>query len=430
MGHILWEGFKAYIRFIHEGTMIRRRYVVGGENLPAEGERYFIVCNHQNTANDPINIIFSLPHHYNITVMARANVFALHPALTRFLHRLGLVPAFRAGFEGVEGVAKNLESFDLIAERVNQRRPFLVFPEGGHTQGHYLDPFTTGTVRMAFHVAAKNDWQGELYIVPTAHHYSDYFDVQADFLWSVAKPIALSPYYEEYQQHPYKVMRKLKNQMQDAVHSMMLDMGADDYEQKDFLRCSALNPYRRAQMQLPEQLRADQQFADALRSHPQYAEIIQLAKQLQACEQRLGLDDHTIEQRPALAPHVITLLVLALLLPLWIVSLWPNAVCYSLPLVLLRTDKMFTNTYRFIFTVLLLYPLFAMLTLGVMWGVFGLPWLAILWIMLWMPLGRFAFYYRQRFRRAVQAFRWARHRSAIEEVEALRTRISQLLRQS
>lgn len=425
--HILWEGFKAYIRFVHESTMIRRRYVVGQENLPAEGERYFIVSNHQNTANDPLNIIFSLPRHYNLTVMARANVFYIHPWLTRFLHTLGLVPAFRAGWEGMEGVAKNQESFDLIAERVNQRRPFLVFPEGGHTQGHYLDPFTTGTLRMAFHVAAKNGWKGDLKILPTAHHYSDYFEVQQDFVWSVGEPISLEPYYEEYQKHPYPVMRRLKNQMQESVRSMMLDEGADDYEEKDFLRRSCLNPATAKKLELPERMKADQGFIDALRTNPAYAEIIGLARELMEAEQKAGLTDVTIATKPSLASKMIEALILLLLLPLWIVSLWPNAVCYKLPLLLLRTDKMFTNTYRYIFSVLIIYPLTALLTLGVMWGCFGLPWLAILWILLWLPLARFAYYYRQHYRSVVQAVRLAVHRSDIDKIQSLRDRIAKLL---
>ena len=53
-----------YIRFVNESMMIRKRYTVGLENLPAEGSRYFIISNHQNTANDPINIIFALPFRY------------------------------------------------------------------------------------------------------------------------------------------------------------------------------------------------------------------------------------------------------------------------------------------------------------------------------------------------------------------------------
>ena len=427
MKHLIWESFKAYIRFVHEAIMIRHRYVVGSENLPAEGDRYFIVSNHQNTANDPLNIIFSLPRRYNLTVMARANVFSIHPWLTRFLHTLGLVPAFRADFEGLEGITKNQESFDLIAERVNQRRPFLVFPEGGHTQGHYLDPFTTGTVRMAFYVAAKNGWKDDIKIVPTAHHYSDYFDVQHDFVWTVGQPISLQPYYEEYQQHPYPVMRRIKNLLHQAVHSMMLDEGNEDYEERDFLRNSAFNDQRtQPDMPLPERMKADQRFVDALRSHPRYAEIIGLTRQLRDEEARLSLTDDTLASHPSLSSQSLRIVALLLLLPLWIISLWPNLLCYRLPLLLLRTDLMFTNTYRYIFSVLIIYPLCAILTLGIMWGVWGQPWLALLWIALWLPLGRFAYYYRQHYRRVVQALRLWRHRAEVPAIDSLRQQIATL----
>ena len=41
---------KSYLRFMHEQLMVRRRYTIGLEKLPKEGERYFIVCNRHLTA--------------------------------------------------------------------------------------------------------------------------------------------------------------------------------------------------------------------------------------------------------------------------------------------------------------------------------------------------------------------------------------------
>ena len=144
---------KNYLKFLHEQLLVRRRYTTGIEKLPKKGERYFIVCNHQNTANDPLNIVFALPLRQHICALARANVFSVNPVFTRFLYWIGLLPAFRFGWEGAEGLENNFESFDIVAERINAGFPVIVFPEAGHTQGHYLDRFTTGTVRMAFHAA-------------------------------------------------------------------------------------------------------------------------------------------------------------------------------------------------------------------------------------------------------------------------------------
>ena len=417
-----------YIRFVNESMMIRKRYTIGLDNLPAEGSRYFIISNHQNTANDPINIIFALPFRYNITVMARANVFYLNKYFTKLLYALGLVPAFRSDFDGSDTVEKNNESFDLIAQRVNSCNPFLVFPEGGHTQGHYLDPFTTGFVRIAFYAAQQTGWKEDIQIVPTAHHYHDFFAVHSDFLWSIGKPLSLKPFYEEYQAHPYKVMRRVKNLMHQQVGELLLNVGEKDYEIKDFfIRTSALNPSSLLDIELPERLKAEKTFFASLNANPHYDEIIALSHELKAAEDAVRLDDVTIEKKPALSSSVATICLLALLSPLFIVSLWPNILCYRLPLRLLRTDKMFTNTYRYLISALVIYPLCAIITLAVLWGCFGLPWLALVWVLLWFSLARFGLYYYGQCKRVAQIWRYNRLKDKILDIENLRRAIKDLL---
>ena len=249
--------YKWYINLINSTLMIRNRYTVGKENIPAKGEKYFIACNHQNAANDAINIAFAYPVDYLQHFVVRANVFSLNPAITSFLSWLGLMPAFRMGWEGGEALEENYRLFDRLAVRINQGRNVLVFPESGHTQGHYLDPFSTGLVRMAFHTAKYNDWKEDIKILPTAHHYSDYHDAQYDFLWMVGEPISLQPYYAEFQEHPYRVMREVTRKMRASIQSMMLDEGQDHYAEKDFLRRSALNPATMKNLPLPEKLAED-----------------------------------------------------------------------------------------------------------------------------------------------------------------------------
>lgn len=387
-----------YVRFVNKTLMIRNRYTIGIENLPAEGSKYFLICNHQNCGNDPFNILFGLPFHWNICVMVRANVFSLHPLFTKLLNALNLIPAFRNDFDGADSVEKNNQSFDLLAERVNGGYPLLVFPEGGHTQGHYFGPFTTGFVRMAFYAAEKSGWQDDIKIVPTAHHYEDYFDVNSDFMWTVGKPISLKPYYEEYQAHPYKVMRRIKNEMHEAVHAQMLDLGEKDYEVKDFLRNSIANTERKEGMTLPERLKADQRFAKRMEECPDYDKMIAAGKTLKDYVEKYNISDKFIKNGVNAGKEVLNLLFLIIFLPLFIVALWPNGICYKLPLRLLRTDKMFTNTYRFLISALVLYPLAFIITLAVLWGVFSMPLVALIWILLWFPLGLFANLYYKKFK--------------------------------
>ena len=422
-----YKVFKSYLRLMHEKLLVRRRYTVGVENLPSKNEKFFIVCNHQNTANDPLNILFALPISWHVCALARANVFSVNAVFTRFLNWIGLIPAFRFGWEGIDGLENNYESFDLVAERVNHPYPFIVFPEAGHTQGHYLDRFTTGTVRMAFHAAKANNWQDDIMIVPTAHHYSDYFDIQTDFLWMVSKPISLKPYYAEFQEHPNTVMRTITHQMRETIQGMMLDEGAEDYETKDYLRCSALNPAATKDIPLPERLKEDKAFVRQLQENPHYPDIIQLTTQLKEKEESLGITDMTIAEKPCWLKTLGWSFILLCLLPLWIVCLWPHAICYTYPPRLIKSDKMFTNSYRFIMSVLFLYPIFAILTIVIMGLVWGWWWQALLWVLLWIPTGRFAWWYFKRFRGVRRAFRYLTSSAQVRGIEALRERINDLL---
>lgn len=424
----LYYSFKWYLKQVHDTLLLRKRYVFGEENLPKDGDRYFIVCNHQNTGNDPLNILFALPQRIRMCAMARANLFEIHPKITSFLHWVGMVPAFRFGFEGGEGIESNFSSFDQVSERLNAGYPFVVFPEAGHTQGHYLGRFTTGTVRIAFLAAEHNGWKEDIKILPTASHYSDYFDVQTDFIWKVAPAVSLQPYYEEFQQHPATVMRKVTHQIHDTIQQMMLDEGAEDYETKDFLRLSTLNYPQRERLALPQRLEKDQAFASRLNSHPSYTEIIAAAQQLKEEVQQIGTTEPILMSQPSVATTLLQGLILLLLLPLWLLFLWPHGLCYSMPLLMLKTDRMFTNTYRYVFSVLLIYPLTALITLLVLGLGFGLWWQAILWIALWPITGKLAWYYYQLFRKLKRSCCVFLHRKECQEAMQLRNHIAELLK--
>ena len=424
----LYYSFKWYLKQVHDTLLLRKRYVFGEENLPKDGDRYFIVCNHQNTGNDPLNILFALPQRIRMCAMARANLFEIHPKITSFLHWVGMVPAFRFGFEGGEGIESNFSSFDQVSERLNAGYPFVVFPEAGHTQGHYLGRFTTGTVRIAFLAAEHNGWKEDIKILPTASHYSDYFDVQTDFIWKVAPAVSLQPYYEEFQQHPATVMRKVTHQIHDTIQQMMLDEGAEDYETKDFLRLSTLNYPQRERLALPQRLEKDQAFASRLNSHPSYTEIIAAAQQLKEKLQQIGTTEPILMSQPSVATSLLQGLILLLLLPLWLLFLWPHGLCYSLPLLMLKTDRMFTNTYRYVFSVLFIYPLTALITLLVLGLGFGLLWQAILWIALWPLTGKLAWYYYQLFRKLKRSCCVFLHHKECQEAMQLRNHIAELLK--
>ena len=94
-----------------------------------------------------------------------------------------------------------------------------------------------------------------------------------------------------------------------------------------------------------------------------------------------------------------------LILPVWIVSLWPNLLLYTLPLMFLKTDKMFTNTWRLILAVVVGVPFFLLLTLFVAGFGFGWWWQALAWILLYPLTVDIAWYGWKHLQRTVQEWK-------------------------
>ena len=105
-------------------------------------------------------------------------------------------------------------------------------------------------------------------------------------------------------------------------------------------------------------------------------ELVEQVDELMEREEELGIRDTMMAAPPTWTGTLAKGLLVLALLPLWIVSLWPHIICYWAPLALLKEDKMFTNSYRLILSIVILYPLFTLITLLVMGLGFGMWWQA------------------------------------------------------
>jgi hypothetical protein len=178
---------------------------------------------------------------------------------------------------------------------------------------------------------------------------------------------------------------------------------------------------------LPEKLAEDKVFVEHLKTLMDNEELITLTDELKQREETLGIQDTMMAAPPTWAGTVAWGLLCLLLLPLWIVSLWPHIICYKLPLVLLKEDKMFTNSYRVILSIVILYPLFALITLLVMGLGWGMWWQAIVWILLWIPIGKFCWWYSQRAHNVFRALSYLTHPSEIKAIGQLREHIKEII---
>ncbi len=255
---------------MNEHLMYRHVYYLHREHIPALGEPCMIVSNHQNCANDPLNLLLGLENESHPYVIARGNVFSLHPLITKFFLWLGMLPAFRLEFEGTDNFAKNDETIRISGGKMLEGHRLIMYPEGGHQDKRFLGEFSFGYTRLAFQAAEKDGFQHDIQILPSAHHYSDYFEVQADVMITFGTPISLAPYYEFYKTKPRTAQREVNALVRAQIESMMLDIrDLDHYTAIDWLRTSALgDDFCRSQGAnpdyLPDKLKTDKLLVERL----------------------------------------------------------------------------------------------------------------------------------------------------------------------
>jgi hypothetical protein len=134
-----------------------------------------------------------------------------------------------------------------------------------------------------------------------------------------------------------------------------------------------------------------------------YANALTLQKGIEA----LKINDTLFERHPSWMVITGCFLALLLLFPLWLFSLWPNALNYVIPTILINrmTDKMFYGSFMLIFSVLITIPLLYTLTFILTW-IYANIWLALIYLAALPLLGLFAWYYLKFLKQTIQALQF------------------------
>ena len=434
-GGIGYRVFKHYVRFLHSRVFYKKVYYIGKENIPEQGVPVVFASNHQNCACDPLLLLLGLENESHPYVVARGDVFGKSPVADKFFNWLGLVPAFRLNFDGAEALQKNEAMLATTEQKLLEGNRLIIFPEGGHQDKHYLGEFSFGYTRLAFQAAEKANFEKDIVIVPCCNHYSDYFEVKTEALYRFGEPVHLQSYYELYKTKPRTAQREVNKIVRQRIQAMMLDVqDVENYDVVEFLmdkglrikdarrisidsensNTKVISPlscvlYPSSKQPLPVRLEAEKAVVAALaKEKAEQPEVFEarckeVRNILAECKKR-HLDYRNLHKGSVWRALGYTLLSL-LILPVWIVSLWPNLLLYTLPLMFLKTDKMFTNTWRLILAVVVGVPFFLLLTLFVAGFGFGWWWQALAWILLYPLTVDIAWYGWKHLQRTVQEWK-------------------------
>ena len=380
------KAFRAYLQFVNSGLYFKKEHVLGLENVPVNGTPTIIVSNHQNCLNDPLCVCLQLTDR-RMNFLARANVFNI-PIFNKALRAMGLLPAYRMGYEGLAHVRRNSETFEDAGNALMDGETVMLYPEGGHQDKRWLGQFKLGYLRIAFAAAEKMEFKEDVVILPSCNHYSNYFHARTEMLIRFGKPISLKPYYERYQEEPRATMMEINALVHNEIKEMMLHVDdIEHYDQIDWLR---ENEYGKMYARkhgfkfnyLPSRLLSDQALVNDLQKasaeHPEEMEAIYKdTAEVMSGIKELNVRDWLFRRKPRVLSAVLRGLALLVLLPLFIVSIIPTALLFIVPEIFLKKmikDQMFISTFRLAVSALITIPLCMLIPSALLWVFAGFWW--------------------------------------------------------
>jgi len=373
--HFRYYWFRKYVIFFFR-LYFPRVFVRGRDKVPAEGHPVLMPGCHQNTFLDALAPSLVLGDRRTRGLL-RSDIFSI-PVLSWFVRKLGMYPIARLEFEGAEAQEKyNDRSIAQAAEAMAEGHTLIMFPEAGHQQGRYLGTFSQSYIRFAMQAAALHGYRKEVYIAPYAHHYANYHHPFYDMMVMFGEPIALSPYYDAYQEAPRATRRQISARVEQEIRELMLDIGdRQHYEAIDFLRQSRLGTdFCKAQGKnprlLPDKLDSDKllvrRLEEAQQRDVQTDAWLDKAEGLRKKMREAGVRDWLFDAGRPLLRLIAGIVLALLLLPAAAISLALTFPMFLLPYLVKKRpvngayDPMFSSTCDLVGTIIFTFPLFCVL---------------------------------------------------------------------
>lgn len=432
------KAFRAYLQYVNSWLYFRKEHIIGIENVPADGTPVVVVSNHQNCLNDPLCVCLTLTDR-RMNFIARANVFKV-PLFNRALRAMGLLPAYRMGYEGYAAVNKNRKTMDDAGNALRDGETLMMFPEAGHQDKRWLGVFKLGYLRIAFEAAEKLNFEKDVMILPSCNHYSNYFHARTDMVVKFDKPISLKPFYDDYREAPRETMVRVNELVRSRIQELMLHIeDLEHYDQIDFLRDNGYG--RRYAIRhgfkynyLPSRLLSDQKLVNALQEateqHPEAMEEIyrDTARYMEGLDE-LNIRDWLFRHNPGVESVLLRGVGLLLLLPLFILSIIPTALLFIVPKIFLAKmikDRMFISSFNIGVSVFVTIPLSLFVPVVLLWVFVGFWW-AFGYFVAFPLMFVLAWNYMRMFRKFVGTLRFIRERAKVKELRNLRKSIFERL---
>jgi 1-acyl-sn-glycerol-3-phosphate acyltransferase len=179
--------------------------VNGKDNIPAKGP-LIVVANHPNTFMDPMIIVSITKQRLGFVGNGGIFVNKIVNSILTFFH---VIPIYREKDRAPGEKQDNSKAFEKCHDYLNDKRSFLIFPEGNSYYELNLRKIKTGTARIALSFEALKNFNRGLKIVPIALDYSDALQFRSIVSVTVNPPMDIAVYKDIYEDNELAAIRQL-----------------------------------------------------------------------------------------------------------------------------------------------------------------------------------------------------------------------------
>ncbi len=204
----------------------RRIYVTGRHNIPKDAPT-LVASNHSTAFMEQI-LVAGLQWR-SVYFWASGAVLEKNSAFASIFRQSHVIPIWKQE-EGVKNLHKNKQIFEDSKNILLEGKMFFIAPEGNSVAEKRLRKFKTGTARLALLTAAANNFEKDVFILPTGVNYTYHFNFRSEVMISFGQPINVKTYKALYEENPKNTVRKLTEDLKKAVgeEAILIDSKDDE----------------------------------------------------------------------------------------------------------------------------------------------------------------------------------------------------------
>ena len=205
----------------------RKMVFIGKEEHVSNKRPLIFTPNHRNALIDALLLVYASSCRKQVVFLARADIFKKKFAAW-IIKGMRIMPVFRIR-DGKDNLKKNNEIFNNAARILKKNNTLALFPEGVHNPKQSLLPIRKAVPRIVLPTEASEHFTLNSQIVPVSIYYRDISQILSDVYVTFGTPIDVVNYEELYNENPVQAINALRNEMEQRLRSMVVNIQNDAY---------------------------------------------------------------------------------------------------------------------------------------------------------------------------------------------------------